>query len=155
VLAAASVPFAVWIRDVEAALFADLPGGRIVVLLIEVSSQDAALRVNLAISRSLLARATTVVIQAEGSIRPWSVPQLRGLLCTVRQDPSPTIEISGPLAVFRRTLVYGRALGELLSFLTGTARFELHGRCLIAGQEGTLSTLGRRDRIPRRAQDLR
>jgi predicted nuclease of restriction endonuclease-like RecB superfamily len=131
---------AVAVSDLEAALFADLPGERIVQPPERIPSvQDAALKVNLAISRSLLARATMVVIRAQGSIRPVvRQAQLRGLLCTVRAVPDREIEISGPFALFRRTLVYGRALGELLPFLTRTARFELRARCFFSGQEGTL-----------------
>jgi predicted nuclease of restriction endonuclease-like RecB superfamily len=141
VLAGIASRLAVSVPDLEGALFADLPGERIVRPPERIPSvQDAALKVNLAISRSLLARATIVVIRAEGSIRPVvRQAQLRGLLCTVRASPAPEIEISGPFALFRRTLVYGRALGELLPFLTRTARFELRARCFVGGEEGTLT----------------
>src|SRR4051812_19561464 len=55
----------------EVVLLADPPGERIVRPPDTIpSAQDAALRVNLAISRSVLARATMVVIVAEGSICP-------------------------------------------------------------------------------------
>jgi uncharacterized protein len=142
VLADVAGLLAVSVADLEAALFADLPDERIVRAPDAIPSvQDAALRVNMAIARSLLTRATVVVIRAEGSIRPVvRQARLRGLLCTVHADPRPPeIEISGPFALFRRTLIYGRALGELLPFLTRTARFELRARCCLGGQEGDLT----------------
>jgi predicted nuclease of restriction endonuclease-like RecB superfamily len=65
--------------------------------------------------------------------------RLRGLLCMVWSSPAPLLEVSGPFALFRRTLLYGRALGELLPFLARTARFELRARCALRGEEGELS----------------
>jgi predicted nuclease of restriction endonuclease-like RecB superfamily len=64
--------------------------------------------------------------------------RLRGLICSVRAGTPPEIEVSGPFALFRRTLLYGRALGEVLPFLTHTARFELVARCHLGGEEGEL-----------------
>jgi predicted nuclease of restriction endonuclease-like RecB superfamily len=141
VLAAVADGLDASVADVEAALFADLPGERIIQPPEQIPSvPDAALRVNLAIARSLLSRATVVRIRAEGSIRPVvRQAQLRGLLCTVPAANPPEIEISGPFALFRRTLIYGRALGELLPFLTRTARFELRARCCLGGREGELT----------------
>jgi predicted nuclease of restriction endonuclease-like RecB superfamily len=139
-VAAAAGRLGVTAAELEAALFADLPGERIVRPPDEIPSvQDAALKVNLAIAKSLLFRASAVHVRAEGSVRPVvRQARLRGLLCTVRSGPPPTLEISGPFALFRRTLLYGRALGEVLPFLARTARFELEARCCIGGLEGDL-----------------
>ena len=124
----------------EAALFADLPGERIVRAPERIPSvHDAACRVNLAIAQALLFRASAVGIRAEGAMRPVvRQARLRGLLCTVWSGQTPLLEVSGPFALFRRTLLYGRALGELLPFLARTAHFELVARCTLGGQEGEL-----------------
>lgn len=126
--------------DIERSLFADLPDERLVQAPEEIPSvPDAALRVNLAIARSLMFRASVVHIHCEGAIRPVvRQAHLRGLLCTVRAAAPEEIEISGPYAIFRRTLLYGRALGELIPFLARTARFQLKATCSIHATEGEL-----------------
>jgi hypothetical protein len=128
------------IERLEASLFADLPGERIVRAPDVIPSvDDAACRVNLAIAQSLLCRASVVRIRAEGAMRPVvRQARLRGLICAVSAGPPVVLEISGPFVLFRRTLLYGRALGELLPFLARTARFELVARCVLDGQEGEL-----------------
>jgi predicted nuclease of restriction endonuclease-like RecB superfamily len=140
VLAEVASSFSLSTSQLEAALFADLPDERIVRPPDQIPSvQDAALRVNLAIARSLLFRATVLDIRAEGAIRPVvRQARLRGLLCSVRAGRPPVIEISGPFALFRRTLLYGRALGEVLPFLVRTARFELIAKCCLGGEVGEL-----------------
>ena len=41
-------------------------------------------------------------------------------------DPdAATIEISGPFSIFRRTMLHGRSLAELLPLLAWYARFQL------------------------------
>jgi predicted nuclease of restriction endonuclease-like RecB superfamily len=124
--------------EVEQALFADLPGERIVKAPDQIPSvADAALRVNLTIARSLLSRSSLVRIRCEGSVRPVvRQAHLRGLICNVEAAEPPELDLSGPFSLFRRTLLYGRALGELLPFLARTARFELTARCFLEGQEG-------------------
>lgn len=140
-VAAVARTLTVEVPDLEAALFADLPDERIVQAPEAIPSvADAALRVNQAIARGLLARAMVVTVRAEGAIRPVvRQAQWRGLLCRVRAGTPPALEISGPFALFRRTLIYGRALGEILPFLARTARFQLEARCCLAGQQGTLT----------------
>jgi Uncharacterized conserved protein len=124
----------------ERALFADLPGERIFTgPTSPVSPHEVALRVNQLIARSLLFRASRVRIRAEGALRPVvRQAKLRGLICTVEDGQPPVLDLSGPYAVFRRTLLYGRALGELLPFLGWCARFELTATCMLRGQEGEL-----------------
>ena len=124
----------------ERALFADLPGERIFIgPESPLSPHEVALRVNQLIARSLLFRASRVRIRAEGAIRPVvRQAKLRGLICTVEDGAPPVLELSGPYAVFRHTLLYGRALGELLPFLAWCARFELDATCAFRGQEGEL-----------------
>jgi len=124
----------------ERALFADLPGERVFTGPDSpLSPHEVALRVNQLIARSLLFHASRVRIRAEGAIRPVvRQAKLRGLICTVEDGEPPVLDLSGPYAVFRRTLLYGRALGELLPFLAWCARFELDATCVLRGQEGEL-----------------
>jgi len=140
VVAAAAAKLGLAPAALERALFADLPGERIFTGPSNpVSPHEVALRVNQLIARSLLFRASRVRIRAEGALRPVvRQAKLRGLICTVEDGDPPVLELSGPYAVFRRTLLYGRALGELLPFLSWCARFELTATCMLRGQEGEL-----------------
>jgi uncharacterized protein len=124
----------------QASLFADLPGEKLVCAPEVIPSpQDLALRINQLIARSLLFHARRVRIKAEGAIRPVvRQAKLRGLLCTVKCQPEPILDLSGPFTVFRHTLLYGRALGELVQFLPHCARFRLRAACVLRGEEGLL-----------------
>jgi predicted nuclease of restriction endonuclease-like RecB superfamily len=128
------------------ALFADLPGER------PVRAPDppptpaeAALRTNLAIAQAVLMRASRVELRVEGGVRPIvRLAKLRGLLCTITdsdlgEPPRPVLEISGPFSLFRHTLLYGRALAELLPHLAWCARFELRAACALRGRLATVS----------------
>ncbi len=100
-------------------LFADLPGQRrLVALEVPLSAAELALRINHAMVSALLKRATLVTVLVEGETRALvRAIKLRGLLCTARLDAEGRqflLDISGPLSLFRRTLVYGRALASLL-----------------------------------------
>lgn len=140
IVAAAASKMGVAPAALERALFADLPGERIFVGPESAPSpQEVALKVNQLIARSLLFRATRVRIVAQGSLRAVvRQAKLRGLICTVEDGHPPALELSGPFALFRHTLLYGRALGEILPFLLCCARFELHATCRFRGQEGEL-----------------
>ena len=130
-------------------LFADLPGERIVRAPDPIpTASEAALHTNLAIAQTVLMRAATVELRVEGAVRPIvRLAKLRGLLCVVVDHdgaglgsvPStpvrgPLLQISGPFALFRHTLVYGRALAELLPHLAWCARFELRATCALRGR---------------------
>src|SRR5262249_49683383 len=58
-----------------------------------------------------------------------------GLLCTV--EP-PTLHVSGPFALFHHTMLYGRALGQLLGFLCWCGDFALTAECRLRGRLGQL-----------------
>jgi predicted nuclease of restriction endonuclease-like RecB superfamily len=121
------------------ALFADLPGERIVTPPDPVPTPaEAALRTNLAIAQAVLMRASAVALGVEGGVRPIvRLAKLRGLLCNISDPPGasrPTLEISGPFSLFRHTLIYGRALAELLPHLAWCARFELQAVASIRGR---------------------
>lgn len=125
--------------EVEAGLFADLPGERIVVSPDEIPSPPEAIRrINLALAQAMLFRATSVRIRAEGAVRPLvQLAKLRGLICTVHRpqdQEAPRLDISGPYALFRRTLLYGRALAGIVPPLVGTGRFSLQATCVVRGQ---------------------
>lgn len=126
-------------------LFADLPGQRrLVALEAPLSAAGLALKVNHAMVSALLKRATLVTILAEGEARALvRAIKLRGLLCTARPDAEGRhilLDISGPLSLFRRTLVYGRALASLLPRVARCARFELTALCAVS-RAGDLRTL--------------
>jgi predicted nuclease of restriction endonuclease-like RecB superfamily len=48
------------------------------------------------------------------------------------------LELSGPFSLFRRTLLYGRALGALLPLLEWSRRFRLRAECVLRDRRVTL-----------------
>jgi predicted nuclease of restriction endonuclease-like RecB superfamily len=63
--------------------------------------------------------------------------KLRGLICTVSAPPGESaarLDISGPYALFRRTLLYGRALAAIVPPLVASGRFSLRATCVVRGQ---------------------
>lgn len=95
-----------------------------------------ALETNMALARRLVSRAIDVSIELAGNARAVvRLARLRGLICVVkraaRADVDAVIAISGPLALFRKTVVYGRALAALVPGLTWCDRFRLRARCLL------------------------
>ena len=116
-------------------LFADLPGERLVAAPPRpLSPGELALRTNLAIAQGLLFRVASVTIEMDGNARAVvRHSKLRGLICTVvpcGAGPADSVlELSGPFALFRRTLVYGRALSEILPLLAWCDRFRLRAEC--------------------------
>ncbi|HEX3764347.1 MAG TPA: DUF790 family protein [Kofleriaceae bacterium] len=62
-----------------------------------------------------------------------------GLISQIRCDGDATVlEVMGPLALFHATVVYGRALAQLVPLLAEHPRFELDIRCRISGEEAQL-----------------
>ncbi len=139
-LQAAAQELAVEPAELERTLFADLPGEKLVCAPTVVPSLgDLALRTNQLIVRSLLFHARRVRIKAEGAARPLvRQAKLRGLICTVTDGTPPVLDLSGPFTVFRHTLLYGRALGEVVQFLPHCAHFKLRAECVLRGQEAIL-----------------
>ena len=123
--------------DIERALYADLPGEKLVCAPASIpSANEIALRTNQLILRSLLFHARRVRIKAEGATRPLvRQAKLRGLLCSVTDGTPPILDLSGPFTVFRHTLLYGRALGELIQFLPHCAHFKLRADCVLRERE--------------------
>jgi predicted nuclease of restriction endonuclease-like RecB superfamily len=126
--------------SLERSLFADLPAEKLLCAPDAIPSpHEVALRANQLIVKSLLFHARRVRIKAEGALRPLvRQAKLRGLLCRVAQASEPILDISGPFTVFRHTLLYGRALGELVAFLPHCARFKLRADCVLREQSVAL-----------------
>jgi predicted nuclease of restriction endonuclease-like RecB superfamily len=123
----------------EAALFADLPGERPVRAPDPVPTpSEIALHTNLALTQAVVMRAAHVSLRIEGGLRPIvRLAKFRGLICNVAvpaPGAQPRLDISGPFSLFRHTLIYGRALAELLPHLAWCARFELAATARLRGR---------------------
>ena len=145
IVASVAAQFALTPQRLEEALFADLPEERAVPEFDEqVSPPELALRANLALIQGFLFRAANVEMELLGNSRAIvRQAKLRGLLTTVRNNPenrSATLEVSGPFSLFKKTLLYGRSLSEMVPLLAWCDSFELRAQCLLRrGQDqGTL-----------------
>ena len=124
----------------DRSLFADLPRERLVELPSpRPAPHELTLRVNLALAQGFLQRASRVSLVVRGNVRPV-VRQVRlcRLLCEVRPGPEgrgTSIGISGPYSLFRRTTLYGRALGSLVPVLRHCDYFELEADAVLRGRE--------------------
>ena len=162
VFAQAACELQVTAGAVRDSLFADLPGERRVEAEANMlSPAEMALRCNLALAQGLLFRSRRVRISLLGNARAVvRQARLRGLLCNVgparavegpggtagtvagavvgasSEDAGATamVEISGPLSLFRHTLVYGRRLAELVPLLAWCDRYRLDAECLVRGR---------------------
>lgn len=124
-------------QELDQRLFADLPGERVVQAPSPVpTAAEVVLRTNLAIAQAALMRAAMVELRLQGASRAIvRLAKLRGLLCVVRsRDEDVQLEISGPFALFRHTLLYGRSLATMLPHLAWCARFALRARCALRGR---------------------
>jgi predicted nuclease of restriction endonuclease-like RecB superfamily len=139
ILAATAAQLGVAPEALEAALFADLPGERPVRAPDPVPAPaEIALHTNLALAQAVITRAAHVALRVEGNLRPIvRLAKFRGLICSVAAPgpgARPRLDISGPFSLFRHTLVYGRALAELLPHLAWCARFELAATARLRGR---------------------
>ncbi len=128
--------------EVEGSLFADLPGERRLAPRPEgLNPWELALRVNLATAQAVLRRARRVRLDVEGHVRGLvSQAKWGGLMCVARPGRNRAhlvLEISGPMALFRRAQVYGRALAGLVPQLLWCDRFHLRADCEIEGAPRT------------------
>jgi len=120
------------VTAIDEGLFADLPELRPVPPLRQaVSPVDLAPRANLSLVQGLLARADRVTIDVIGNAVPIvRRAKLRGLIVNVAHaDETTRMTISGPLALFHHSRLYGRALGSIVPLLAWSTRFALEARC--------------------------
>ncbi len=139
VLAAAASGLETSCEFLERALLADLPRERILDIPTPAPEpHELALRANFALAQGFLQRSSRVSLALEGSARAVvRQVKLRRLLCTVRPrtvSRRATLEISGPYALFKRTILYGRALASLVPVLRACERFELCAEADLRGR---------------------
>jgi hypothetical protein len=129
--------------DVMASVFADLPSERIATSQPRLDPGELILRANLALAQGFVARAYSVRIGLEGNARAVvRQANLRGLICAVTRgarDDLARIEVSGPFALFRQTLLYGRALASIVPLLAWARRFELEAACDVRGRRAVVA----------------
>jgi hypothetical protein len=121
-------------EELESALLCDLAGerrlGRIPA---ELTPTHLALLANHSLVSRLLQRSSSVRIEAVGNTGDLARHARRlGLICNVtraRVDDALRLDISGPLALFRKTALYGRALASLLPRVGACQSFELEATC--------------------------
>jgi predicted nuclease of restriction endonuclease-like RecB superfamily len=117
--------------ELEEALWSDLPSERTVTMPRGRPGELAvAAAANAEILKTALRRTHRVRIEVWGNARPvFRAAALQGLLATASaRGERSLLEISGPLALFHRTTVYGRAMGALVGALAWCERFTLELR---------------------------
>jgi uncharacterized protein len=177
VLELAAEQLGIDIESLEGALFADLRSERAACPIpAGLSPERLALEANLRLVNSWMQRARTVSITAWGNTRALvRQARLHGLICNIRRaaptettfvatagtggvglDVLPSdpvegveLEVSGPLALFRHTLIYGRALSALIPRVLWCNRFELRAECETSSR-GAVATLTVRSGDPLR-----
>lgn len=139
VMASAAEALGIDAASVEQALFADLPGERIVVSRGALPEPaELAIDANLEMCRSLLMRALEVEIRVSGNAHALVRRAQRGGLLSTLVSSAPDsvhLRMSGPLRLFRRTVRYGHALGALLPALARCERFDLLATIAVGERE--------------------
>jgi predicted nuclease of restriction endonuclease-like RecB superfamily len=138
-LAAAAEPLGLAAADVDAMLWADLAMERPVTLPHgRPDAAELAAFANLDRIQRALRRAYGVQLRVRADANELVRTALRfGLIAAARRDASDAIvlEITGPLALFGSTTVYGRALTALAPLLADHASFTLDITCDRDGEE--------------------
>jgi predicted nuclease of restriction endonuclease-like RecB superfamily len=138
--------------EVDAGLFADRAGAQILAApRVDTSPGELALAYNLALVQGLLLRAERVRVDVTESVRAVvRYAKLRGLLATftLSREGWTRMDASGPLALFRNTLKYGRALATFFPTLTATPTYRLQARCQL-GRGSALVRVETGDPVPR------
>jgi len=152
VLERASEELRITAREIDTGLFADRADAKILVApRAETSAAELVLAYNLALVQGLLLRAERVRVDVTESVRAVvRYAKLRGLLATftVSDEGGTRMDASGPLALFRNTLKYGRALATFFPTLTATPTYRLEARCQLAGRSA-LVRVATGDPVPR------
>jgi len=129
-IAAASAALGVEAADVETLLFIDLRGERPIAFPRGRPSElEVIAAANVLLIQRALRRAHRVRLALHGDDGTLLRAALaRGLLVTASRatEEAPIVlDIVGPLALFQRTAIYGRTLGQLVPLLAHAADFEL------------------------------
>jgi predicted nuclease of restriction endonuclease-like RecB superfamily len=122
--------------ELEESLFADLPDERRLGRAdCVVEPTTLALRANLALAQGFLFRAARVHLELEGAarliVRHAKLKGLIGRVLPKARTQDAILELSGPFALFRRTLLYGRALAELVPLLSWCDHFRLTAQVVV------------------------
>lgn len=128
--------------DIEAFLFADREGARVLVPPGDAPTPaELVERYNLALAQALLMRSFEVVAQIRANARRVvGYAKLHGLMATFEShDEGTKITLSGPLALFHETTKYGRALAGFLPALAVTPGWSLEARILLQGRRNELA----------------
>ena len=125
-MVAASQELGVDPAELETLMFADLRGERLIALPDGRPSElEVAAFANIALIQRAVRRAHRVKIWSwndDGTLLRAALS--RGLLVTASVEGDATvIEIVGPLALFRRTAVYGTTLGQLVPLLASSSKY--------------------------------
>lgn len=123
-------------------LWTDLAKQRVVELARSISAREIAAEANVRLIQRIIGRSFELRLAVRGDataiVRAAAV---RGLLASTvvsaplvaspppSADSTTELTISGPLAVFHRTMVYGRTLCALVRHLSACRRFVLDARC--------------------------
>lgn len=131
-LAAVAGALTTTVEQLELAMWTDLPAERTVSMRHgRPTEQAVAAMANLSLIQRALTRCHGLSLRLSGNARAIArTAALRGLLATAQtQDGEVALEISGPLALFHRTTVYGRALASIVPHLAWCERFVLDASC--------------------------
>ncbi len=142
--------------EVRAWLYADVPAARI--LRPKELPAPEALRdaYNMALAQGLVGCCLRVSVRADENLRAVvRAAKLRGLIVAVAAD-DPVLEASGPLALFRHTTKYARALATFIPSLVSITGWSLEGDLVMGETPRTLfldaaSPLPRTWALPQRA----
>jgi uncharacterized protein len=128
--------------EIEASLFADREGARVLVApAAQPTPSQLVERYNLALVQALLMRSSEVVAQVHANARSVvRYAKLHGLMATFESLAEGTqVTLSGPLALFHETTKYGRALAGFLPALAVTPGWSLAARLLLHGERHELA----------------
>lgn len=174
IMSDAALALGVSTEQLDDALFADLASERLLgELPQDLCPARLAEQVNLAMIGGLLARAREVRILAHGHTRALvRQAKLVGLICVVERIlpkslggevslgpgldavtegelEAVVIHVSGPLALFRHTRIYGRALASLVPRIAWCQRYEVSAHCQLSERGAPLRvTVRSGDPIP-------
>lgn len=127
----------------EEQLFGDLRSSeRVGPVPAELSTVALAQNTNLALASALLGRARSLRVKAFGNTRALvRHAQLVGLICTAEASAGGGIvlDVSGPFALFRHTLIYGKRLASLVPRAMWCERFELEAKVSLAPGAGLVT----------------